>query len=125
NVGLFFQDYALFPHMTVEQNVSYGLKRRNYSPERIRQQCSSMLDLVKLTAFSQRMPHELSGGERQRVALARALAVGPEIMLLDEPLSALDAKLRQELRVELKEILRQIDITTLIVTHDQEEAMGM
>ena len=125
NVGLLFQDYALFPHMTVVQNVGYGLKNRGYERSRIPARISEMLELVKLTGFESRRPAQLSGGQQQRVALARALAVSPEVVLLDEPLSALDAKLRQELRVELKEILSAVDATTIVVTHDQEEAMSL
>ena len=125
NVGLLFQDYALFPHMSVEQNVAYGLKRRRYDQNRIRNRVGEMLELVKLVGFENRRPDQLSGGQQQRVALARALATGPEVVLLDEPLSALDAKLRQELRVELKQILSAVEATTIIVTHDQEEAMSL
>ena len=125
NVGLLFQDYALFPHMNVEQNVEYGLKRRGYNRNSMQKRCGEMLDLVKLTGFELRRPSQLSGGQQQRVALARALATSPEVVLLDEPLSALDAKLRQELRIELKQILAAVDATTIIVTHDQEEAMSL
>lgn len=125
NVGLLFQDYALFPHMSVEQNVAYGLKRRNFDRSRINQRVGEMLDLVKLNGFETRRPALLSGGQQQRVALARALATNPEVVLLDEPLSALDAKLRQELRIELKQILSAVGATTIIVTHDQEEAMSL
>ena len=125
NVGLLFQDYALFPHMTVEQNVAYGLKRRNYQRVKLQDRVNEMLDLVKLEGFEARRPSQLSGGQQQRVALARALATSPEVVLLDEPLSALDAKLRQELRIELKQILSTVDATTIIVTHDQEEAMSL
>ena len=125
NVGLLFQDYALFPHMTVVQNVGYGLKNRGYETSRIPARIREMLELVKLVGFEDRRPAQLSGGQQQRVALARALAVSPEVVLLDEPLSALDAKLRQELRVELKEILTAVGATTIVVTHDQEEAMSL
>ncbi len=125
NVGLLFQDYALFPHMSVEQNVAYGLKRRRYDDKRIQERVGEMLDLVKLEGYEARRPSQLSGGQQQRVALARALATSPEVVLLDEPLSALDAKLRQELRIELKQILSAVDATTIIVTHDQEEAMSL
>ena len=125
NVGLLFQDYALFPHMTVEQNVGYGLRHRGFERGGIPRRIAEMLDLVKLTGLEKRRPAQLSGGQQQRVALARALATQPEVMLLDEPLSALDAKLRQELRVELKEILNAVGSTTIVVTHDQEEAMSL
>jgi putative spermidine/putrescine transport system ATP-binding protein/putrescine transport system ATP-binding protein len=125
NVGLLFQDYALFPHMTVEQNVAYGLRHRGFDRKAIPRRTAEMLELVKLQAHRTRRPSQLSGGEQQRVALARALATNPEVMLLDEPLSALDAKLRQELRVELKEILLTVGSTTIVVTHDQEEAMSL
>ncbi|SFT85727.1 ABC transporter ATP-binding protein [Paraburkholderia aspalathi] len=125
NVGLLFQDYALFPHMTVRENVAYGLKHRNFDKAKIPARVSEMLSLVKLKGFEDRRPGQLSGGQQQRVALARALAIYPEVVLLDEPLSALDAKLRQELRFELKEILSAVDATTIVVTHDQEEAMSL
>ena len=124
-VGLLFQDYALFPHMTVEQNVAYGLKHRGFDRNKIPARTAEMLELVKLTGFEKRRPGQLSGGQQQRVALARALATSPEVVLLDEPLSALDAKLRQELRFELKEILSAVNATTIVVTHDQEEAMSL
>ncbi len=125
NVGLLFQDYALFPHLTVEQNVAYGLRYRKAPRNEIPRRTAEMIELVKLAGYEKRRPSQLSGGEQQRVALARALATNPEVMLLDEPLSALDAKLRQELRVELKEILRAVGSTTIVVTHDQEEAMSL
>ncbi|MER9159312.1 ABC transporter ATP-binding protein [Mesorhizobium sp. M0778] len=125
NVGLLFQDYALFPHMTVAQNVAYGLRRRGRSAGEIPVRVKKMLSLVQLNGMDDRYPTQMSGGQQQRVALARALATDPQIILLDEPLSALDAKLRLELRVELKEILRSVGTTTIVVTHDQEEALSL
>ncbi|KRQ96859.1 ABC transporter ATP-binding protein [Bradyrhizobium valentinum] len=125
NVGLLFQDYALFPHMTVAENVAYGMRYRGTQTSEIPTRVSQMLALVQLTGMEARRPHQLSGGQQQRVALARALAIDPQIVLLDEPLSALDAKLRLELRLELKEILRAVGATTIVVTHDQEEALTL
>jgi putative spermidine/putrescine transport system ATP-binding protein/putrescine transport system ATP-binding protein len=125
NVGLVFQDYALFPHLSVEQNVAYGLRQRGAAKDVVARRVREMLELVRLDAFAERRPAALSGGQQQRVALARAMAVTPEVMLLDEPLSALDAKLRQQLRFELKQILQAAHCTTLVVTHDQEEAMSL
>lgn len=125
NVGLLFQDYALFPHMTVQENVAFGLRHRGFERRSIPDRVEAMLEMVKLTGYEARRPSELSGGQQQRVALARALATEPAVMLLDEPLSALDAKLRQELRIELREILNAADTTTIVVTHDQEEAMSL
>lgn len=125
NVGLVFQDYALFPHMTVFQNVAYGMKYRGIAASEIPARVARMLGLVRLGSMEGRYPRELSGGQQQRVALARALATDPQVVLLDEPLSALDAKLRLELRLELKEILRSVEATTIVVTHDQEEALSL
>ncbi|MDA9535725.1 hypothetical protein ACM41_05385 [Bradyrhizobium sp. CCBAU 21362] len=125
NVGLLFQDYALFPHMTVSQNVAYGMRYRGTPPSAIASRVKQMLSLVQLAGMEARYPSQLSGGQQQRVALARALATAPQIVLLDEPLSALDAKLRLELRIELKEILRSVGATTIVVTHDQEEALSL
>ncbi|MER8671602.1 ABC transporter ATP-binding protein [Mesorhizobium sp. M1156] len=125
NVGLLFQDYALFPHMTVAQNVAYGMRYRGTPRWAVPARVAQMLSLVRLTGMGDRYPKQLSGGQQQRVALARALATDPQIVLLDEPLSALDAKLRVELRVELKEILSSVGATTIVVTHDQEEALSL
>jgi putative spermidine/putrescine transport system ATP-binding protein/putrescine transport system ATP-binding protein len=125
NVGLLFQDYALFPHMTVEQNIAYGPHYRGMSRAEIPGRVTELLSLTRLRGLESRRPGQLSGGQQQRVALARALATNPEVLLLDEPLSALDAKLRQELRIELKEILSTVGKTTIVVTHDQEEAMSL
>ncbi|MER8594294.1 ABC transporter ATP-binding protein [Mesorhizobium sp. M1182] len=125
NVGLLFQDYALFPHMTVAQNVAYGMHHRGTLKSEIPSRVKQMMSLVQLGGMETRYPSQLSGGQQQRVALARALATDPQIVLLDEPLSALDAKLRLELRIELKEILRSVGATTIVVTHDQEEALSL
>jgi putative spermidine/putrescine transport system ATP-binding protein/putrescine transport system ATP-binding protein len=125
NVGLLFQHYALFPHMTVAENVAYGLYYRGAPKSEIPARVKEMLELVRLPGFEGRRPHQLSGGQQQRVALARALATRPGLVLLDEPLSALDAKLRQELREELKQLLAIVGSTAIVVTHDQEEAMSL
>ncbi|MGV8984735.1 MAG: ABC transporter ATP-binding protein [Cypionkella sp.] len=125
NVGLLFQHYALFPHMTVTENIAYGLKHRHWPKAEIAARVDEMLRLVHLSGFGARRPQQLSGGQQQRVALARVLATKPRLVLLDEPLSALDAKLREELRVELKQILAAVGSTTIVVTHDQDEAMGL
>jgi putative spermidine/putrescine transport system ATP-binding protein len=125
NVGLLFQDYALFPHMTVAENIAYGLRFRKFNAKNAKVRTEEMLSLVKLSGYASRRPSQLSGGEQQRIALARALAINPKLVLLDEPLSALDAKLRQELRTEIKDILTRVGATTIIVTHDQEEAFGI
>jgi ABC-type Fe3+/spermidine/putrescine transport system ATPase subunit len=122
-IGLVFQGYALFPHMTVFDNVAFGLRMRRQPRATIEAAVTSALALVHLEGFEGRLPKQLSGGQQQRVALARALAVEPRVLLLDEPLSNLDAKLRQEMRVELKRILRDTRIATVFVTHDQEEAL--
>ena len=125
DIGLVFQDYALFPHLTVAANIGYGLRLRGVARrERVRR-CDELLRLVRLGGLHDRRPAELSGGQQQRVALARALAISPKLLLLDEPLSNLDAKLREALRVELGEILRAVGTTTLIVTHDQSEAIAL
>ncbi|MEM9628574.1 MAG: ABC transporter ATP-binding protein [Pseudomonadota bacterium] len=120
-----FQDYALFPHMTLADNVAFGLRMRRVSKAKRLKKASEMLDLVGLAGTERRKPHELSGGQRQRVALARALAVDPDVLLLDEPLGALDLKLRRQMQDELKAIQSQIGTTFIHVTHDQEEAMAI
>lgn len=125
NVGLVFQDYALFPHMTVAQNVSYGLRMRKRSDSESEKLVNQFLDMVQLGHVKDRMPQSLSGGQRQRVALARALVIKPDILLLDEPLGALDRKLRDQMQVELKQLQKQLGVTTIIVTHDQEEALSL
>ena len=125
DVNTVFQDYALFPHMTVLQNVEYGLKVKKIGKATRRGLANEMLEAVRLGSFGQRKPNQLSGGQRQRVALARALVNGPKVLLLDEPLGALDAKLREEMQVELKEIQRDVGITFVFVTHDQGEALSM
>ncbi len=125
NVNTVFQDYALFPHMTVLQNVEYGLKVKGVAKAPRRQQANEALDSVRLADYGSRKPAQLSGGQRQRVALARALVNRPKVLLLDEPLGALDLKLREEMQVELKGIQRQVGITFVFVTHDQEEALTM
>ncbi|HVY52769.1 MAG TPA: ABC transporter ATP-binding protein [Devosia sp.] len=124
-VNMMFQSYALFPHMTVEQNVAYGLKRDRLPKEQIEARVTELLQLVKLQDYRRRRPHQLSGGQRQRVALARALARQPKLLLLDEPLGALDKKLREETQFELVKIQETLGITFIVVTHDQEEAMSL
>ena len=124
-VNTVFQSYALFPHMTLEQNIAYGLENLGWDRARTRARVAEMLDLVHMTDFARRKPTQLSGGQRQRIALARALAPQPEVLLLDEPLSALDLKLRQSMRDELRSLQRQTGITFVFVTHDQEEALDM
>ncbi|OEJ66280.1 ABC transporter ATP-binding protein [Magnetovibrio blakemorei] len=122
-VNMMFQSYALFPHMTVEQNIAFGLKQDHLPKAEIADQVERMINLVKLNAFAKRKPEQLSGGQRQRVALARSLAKNPKMLLLDEPLGALDKKLREETQFELMNIQEKLGITFVIVTHDQEEAM--
>ncbi len=124
-VNMMFQSYALFPHMTVEQNVAYGLKHDNMTKAQVADRARAMLDLVQLSQFAGRKPHQLSGGQRQRVALARALAKTPKVLLLDEPLGALDKKLREQTQFELMNIQEKVGITFIVVTHDQEEAMTL
>ncbi len=124
-VNMMFQSYALFPHMTVEQNVGYGLKQDRVPKQEIEQRVADMLQIVQLSQFSKRKPHQLSGGQRQRVALARALVKNPKVLLLDEPLGALDKRLREQTQFELMNIQDQLGITFIVVTHDQEEAMTL
>jgi spermidine/putrescine ABC transporter ATP-binding subunit len=124
-IGMVFQNYALFPNMTVTDNVAFGLEVRGLPKAAIRERVAAALDLVKLGALGERKPHQLSGGQRQRVALARAFVINPRVLLLDEPLGALDKALRVDMQVELKRIQREIGITTIFVTHDQEEALTM
>ncbi|WP_284943657.1 ABC transporter ATP-binding protein [Acidisoma cladoniae] len=124
-VNMVFQNYALFPHLNVAQNVAFGLQMLNWKKADISERVDAMLALVKLTSFRDRKPTQLSGGQQQRVALARALAPRPQVLLLDEPLSALDLKLRKEMQFELKRLQRETGITFILVTHDQEEALAM
>ncbi|MBB6468656.1 putrescine transport system ATP-binding protein [Aminobacter lissarensis] len=124
-VNMMFQSYALFPHMTVEQNIAFGLKQDGMPKSEIDQRVADMLKLVKLGQFAKRKPHQLSGGQRQRVALARAVAKRPKVLLLDEPLGALDKKLREETQFELMDLQQTLGLTFVVVTHDQEEAMTM
>ena len=124
-VNMMFQSYALFPHMTVEKNVAFGLKQERVAAPEIRKRVAAMLELVKLGPFASRKPHQLSGGQRQRVALARALVKQPKLLLLDEPLGALDKKLREETQFELINIQEELGVTFVVVTHDQEEAMTL
>ena len=125
NIGMVFQNYAIFPHLTVEQNVEFGLKNRKVSKEEIKVETDKFLKLMQIDEYRDRMPERLSGGQQQRVALARALVIKPDVLLMDEPLSNLDAKLRVEMRTAIKEIQNSIGITTVYVTHDQEEAMAV
>ena len=125
NVGMVFQSYALFPNMSVARNVGFGLKVRGRPKDEIDARVGEMLELIKMAHLAKRYPYQLSGGQQQRVALARALAIQPQVLLLDEPLSALDAKIRVELRAEIRRIQRELGITTVYVTHDQEEALSI
>jgi putative spermidine/putrescine transport system ATP-binding protein len=125
NAGMVFQSYALFPHLTVAQNVAFGLEMRKIPRAEIDKRVEETLALVRLEGYGGRLPRQLSGGQQQRVALARALAIHPDVLLLDEPLSNLDAKLRQEVRVEIRELQQRMGLTTVMVTHDQEEALTM
>ncbi|MFR1835065.1 MAG: ABC transporter ATP-binding protein, partial [Turicibacter sanguinis] len=125
NFGLVFQSYALFPHLTVKDNVAFGLKLRKMDKQQIEEKVDKMLEVCGLLEYKDRLPKQLSGGQRQRVALARALVIEPKLLLLDEPLSNLDAKLRIQMRVEIKRIQKALGITTVFVTHDQEECFAI
>ena len=125
NIGMVFQNYAIFPHMTVRKNVEFGLKNRKLSKEQIKKQTDKFMKLMHVDEYADRLPERLSGGQQQRVALARALCIEPDVLLFDEPLSNLDAKLRVEMRTVIKGIQRNVGITTVYVTHDQEEAMAI
>jgi len=124
-VNTVFQDYALFPHMTIAENVAYGLRVRKVSKTEQRDRVATALEQVRLTHLGDRLPHQLSGGQRQRIALARALILQPRVLLLDEPLGALDKQLREQMQIELKQIQREVGITFIFVTHDQEEALTL
>ena len=125
NIGMVFQSYAIFPHLTVRQNVEYGLKLRNLSKDEMKKKVDEILDVVKITEYQDRLPERLSGGQQQRVALARAIVIHPSVLLMDEPLSNLDAKLRIEMRSAIRDVQKQVGITTVYVTHDQEEALSI
>lgn len=125
NLGLVFQNYALFPHRTIGQNIAFGLKYRKISKSDVATKVKEALDIVRLPGVEDRYPTQLSGGQQQRIALARAIVIEPDVLLLDEPLSALDANLREDMRVELKAIQHRIGVTSIFVTHDQSEALAM
>lgn len=125
NIGMVFQNYAIFPHLTVRKNVEFGLKNKKFPKEKIAEQADKFLKLMQIEQLADRMPDRLSGGQQQRVALARALCIQPDVLLMDEPLSNLDAKLRVEMRTVIKQIQHSVGITTVYVTHDQEEAMAV
>jgi iron(III) transport system ATP-binding protein len=125
NIGMVFQNYAIFPHLSVRRNVAFGLKNRRYPRDRIEAETMKFLELMKIDPLKNRMPDKLSGGQQQRVALARALVIQPDVLLMDEPLSNLDAKLRIEMRLAIREIQKRVGITTVYVTHDQDEAMAV
>lgn len=125
DIGMVFQNYAIFPHMTVEENVAYGLKAKKFPKADIARKTEEALELVQISALAKRKPSELSGGQQQRVALARAFVIEPSVLLMDEPLSNLDAKLRVQMRTIIKKLQKRLDITTIYVTHDQEEALAI
>ncbi|HRA70899.1 MAG TPA: polyamine ABC transporter ATP-binding protein, partial [Trichococcus flocculiformis] len=124
-INMMFQSYALFPHMTVEQNIAFGLKQDGMAKDAIARRVEEMLSIVQMNKFAKRKPHQLSGGQQQRVALARSLAKSPKLLLLDEPMGALDKKLRSQMQLELVNIIERLGVTCVMVTHDQEEAMNM
>ncbi len=124
-INMMFQSYALFPHMSVEQNIAFGLKQDGLAKDEVKARVDEMLSLVQMTQYARRKPHQLSGGQRQRVALARSLAKRPKLLLLDEPMGALDKKLRSQMQLELVQIIERVGVTCVMVTHDQEEAMTM
>lgn len=125
NIGMVFQSYAIFPHLTVRENVEYGLKLRKMPKDEMKRKVDEILDVVQITEYQDRLPERLSGGQQQRVALARAIVIHPSVLLMDEPLSNLDAKLRVEMRSAIREVQKQVGITTVYVTHDQEEALSI
>ena len=125
DIGMVFQNYAIFPHLTVEENVAYGLKAKKVPKNEIKRRVEEALDLVQIGNLAKRKPNELSGGQQQRVALARAFVIEPALLLMDEPLSNLDAKLRVQMRTVIKKLQRRLGITTIYVTHDQEEALAI
>ena len=125
NIGMVFQNYAVFPHMTVRENVAFGLENRKLPKAEIKERVDEILETVKITEYADRLPERLSGGQQQRVALARAIVIKPDVLLMDEPLSNLDAKLRIEMRNAIRQIQHEVGITTVYVTHDQEEAMAV
>jgi iron(III) transport system ATP-binding protein len=125
NIGMVFQNYAIFPHLTVRQNVEYGLKIRKMNKQEMKKKVDDILDVVKISDYQERLPERLSGGQQQRVALARAIVIHPSVLLMDEPLSNLDAKLRIEMRSAIRDVQKQVGITTVYVTHDQEEALAI
>lgn len=125
NIGMVFQNYAIFPHMTVEENVAYGLKARKIKGEELKKRSMDAMKMMQIDNLKDRMPSQLSGGQQQRVALARAVVIHPDVLLMDEPLCNLDAKLRVTMRTSIKKIQKQLDITTIYVTHDQEEALAI
>lgn len=125
NIGMVFQNYALFPHMTVEENIAFGLLMRKESPSEVDKRVKDVMKLIRLEGMAERLPSQLSGGQRQRVALARAIVTKPNVLLLDEPLGALDKKLREQMQIEIRILQREVGITTIFVTHDQEEALTL